>query len=57
MLDNPIMSLEDRSNGFFEPYARHGKSPLFSRRAHMSPMDLDQAGVTFECVDVGGFHE
>lgn len=45
------------SEGFFEPYVRHGKSPLFSRGAHMSPMDLDQRGLTFECVDVGGFHE
>jgi len=56
MSDNPIMSLEDRSNGFFEPYVGHGKSPLFSRRAHTSSMDVDQAGLTFACVDVGGFH-
>jgi hypothetical protein len=50
------MSVEGRSNGFFEPYAKHGKSPLFSRRAHTSPMDVDQPGLPFECVDVGVFH-
>jgi hypothetical protein len=51
------MSLEDRSNGFFEPYVRHGKRPLFSRRPHTSPMDVDQTGLTFEHVDVGVIHE
>ena len=45
------------SEGFFKPYARHGKRPLFSRRAYTSPMDVDQTGLTFQYVDVGGFHE
>ena len=52
MLDNPIMSVEDRSNSIFKVLGKYGESPCFLCRALVEFRSLDTLALVFGVINI-----